>query len=137
MVEPGARSARAPEPGRVLERVPTARSKILIAGAAVLVVAAAIVGATAWAASRSHVVQADEQGQVRLYAGLPYSPLGISLIDSGRPLGVPAALVTADDATALDQGIQGEGEATALATRIIWHYGMPQQWKVPETGGKP
>lgn len=137
MVEPGARSARAPEPGRVLERVPTARSKILIAGAAVLVVAAGIVGATAWAASRSHVVQADEQGQVRLYAGLPYSPLGISLIDTGRPLGVPAALVRADDAAALEQGIQGEGEATALATRLIWHYGMPQQWKVPRTGGTP
>ena len=137
MVEPGARSARAPEPGRVLERVPTARSKILIAGAVVLVVAAAIVGATAWAASRSHVVQADDQGQVRLYAGLPYSPLGISLIDTGRPLGVPAALVQADDAAALEQGIQGEGEATALATRLIWHYGMPQQWKVPRTGGRP
>jgi PPM family protein phosphatase len=137
MVEPGARTARAPEPGRVLERVPTARSKILIAGAAVLVVAALIVGGTAWAASRSHVVQADDRGQVRLHAGLPYSPLGIALLDTGRPLGVPAALVQADDGAALEQGIQGEGEATALATRLIWRYGMPQQWKVPQTGGKP
>jgi hypothetical protein len=74
---------------------------------------------------------------VRLYAGLPYSPLGISLLDTGRPLGVPAALVQADDGAALEQGIQGEGEATALATRLIWRYGMPQQWKVPQTGGKP
>lgn len=137
MVEPGARTARAPEPGRVLERVPTARSKLLIAGAGVLVVAGVIMGLTAWAASRSHVVRADDAGQVRLYAGLPYSPLGIPLMDDGRPLGVPARDVTAEDASALDQGIQGEGEATALATRLIWRYGMPQQWKVPEAGGKP
>ena len=126
-----------PEPGRVLERVPTATSRILLAGAAVLVIAGVIAGATAWAASRSHVVQADEAGQVRLYAGLPYSPLGIALMDDGRPLGVPAAVVTAEDADALEQGIQGEGEATALATRLIWRYGMPQQWKVPKTGGRP
>ncbi len=137
MVEPGARTVRAPEPGRVLERVPTATSRILLAGAAVLVIAGVIAGATAWAASRSHVVQADEAGQVRLYAGLPYSPLGIALMDDGRPLGVPAAVVTAEDPDALDQGIQGEGEATALATRLIWRYGMPQQWKVPKTGGRP
>ena len=96
-----------------------------------------LIGATAWAASRSHVVQADEQGQVRLYEGLPYAPLGISLMDEGRTLGVPASLVQADDPSALDQGIQGEGEATALATRLIWHYGMPQQWKVPRAGGRP
>ncbi len=137
MVEPGARTARAPEPGRVLERVPTARSRLLLAGAAVLVVAGLIAGLTAWAASRSHVVQADDAGQVRLYAGLPYSALGISLLDDGRPLGIPAREVQADDASALDQGIQGEGEATALATRLIWRYGMPQQWKVPAPGGRP
>ncbi len=136
MVEPGARTARAPDPGRVLERVPTTRSRILIAGAAALVIAGIIVGATAWAASRSHVVRADDAGQVRLYAGLPYSPLGIPLMDDGRPLGVPAAVVQADDASALDQGIQGEGEATALATRLIWRHGMPQHWKVPGAGSR-
>ena len=137
MVEPGARTARAPEPGRVLERVPTARSRLMLAGAAVLVVAGLIAGLTAWATSRSHVVQADDAGQVRLYAGLPYSALGISLLDDGRPLGIPAREVQADDASALDQGIQGEGEATALATRLIWRYGMPQEWKVPAPGGRP
>ncbi len=137
MVEPGARTARAPEPGRVLERVPTARSKLLVAGAAVLAVAGVIMGLTVWAASRSHVVQADEAGQVRLYAGLPYSPLGMSLLDDGRPLGLPARVVEAEDPSALDQGIKGEGEATALATRLIWRYGMPQEWKVPQAGGRP
>lgn len=136
-VEPGARTARAPEPGRVLERVQTTRSKLLLAGAAVLVVAGLIIGFTAWAASRSHVVRADDAGQVRLYAGLPYSALGVSLLDDGRPLGVNARAVVADDPSALDQGIQGEGEATALATRLIWHYGMPQTWTVPATGGRP
>ena len=136
-VEPGARTARAPEPGRVLERVQTTRSKLLLAGAAVLVVAGLIIGFTAWAASRSHVVRADDAGQVRLYAGLPYSALGVSLLDDGRPLGVNARAVVADDPSALDQGIQGEGEATALATRLIWHYGMPQTWGVPATGGRP
>ncbi len=134
MVEPGARTARAPEPGRVLERVPTGRSRLLLIGASVLLVIGLVIGATTWAASRSHVVQADDAGQVRLYAGLPYAPLGISLMDDGRPLGVPAGVVRAEDASALDQGILGEGEAVALATRLIWRHGMPQQWKVPRAG---
>ena len=81
------------------------------------------------------VVQADDAGQVRLYAGLPYTLLGISLMDDGRPLGVPARVVRTEDAPALDHGILGEGEAVALATRLIWRYGIPQQWKVPRTGG--
>jgi len=136
-VEPGARSARAPEPGRVLERVPTTRSRILLAGTAVLVVAGLLAGGIAWLSSRSHVVQADDAGQVRLYAGLPYAPLGIALSDTGRPLGVPASAVQAEDPQALDQGVQGEGEAVALATRLIWRHGMPQQWKVPRAGGRP
>lgn len=136
-VEPGARSARSPEPGRVLEQVPTTRSRILLAGAALLVVGLVAVGAIAWAASRSHVVQADDAGQVRLYAGLPYAPLGIALSDSGRPLGIPASVVQAEDAQALDQGVQGEGEAVALATRLIWRHGMPQQWQVPRLGTRP
>jgi protein phosphatase len=131
MVEPGARTARAPEPGRVLERVPTAKSRILLAGVAVLVIAGLVVGGVAWAASRSHVVQADPDGQVRLYAGLPYAPLGISLSDDGRPLGIAAAAVITEEPAALEKGVQGEGEATALAARLIWRHGMPQEWKVP------
>lgn len=137
MVEPGARSARSPEPGRVLEQVPTTRSRILLAGAGLLTVGLVAVGAIAWAASRSHVVQADDAGQVRLYAGLPYAPLGIALSDTGRPLGIPASVVQAEDPQALDQGVQGEGEAVALATRLIWRHGMPQQWQVPRVGPRP
>lgn len=132
MVEPGARTVRAPEPGRVLERVPTTKSRILVAGAAVLVVAGLVAGGLAWAASRSHVVQADDAGQVRLYSGLPYAPLGIALSDDGQPLGISAATVATDDPSALDQGIQGEGEATALAARLVWRHGIPQQWKAPQ-----
>ena len=131
MVEPSARTARAPEPGRVLERVPTARSRIVLAGAAVLVIAGLVVGGVAWAASRSHVVQADDNGQVRLYSGLPYAPLGIPLSDDGRPLGIAAAAVLTEEPGALDRGVQGEGEATALVARLIWRHGMPQEWKVP------
>ncbi len=131
MVEPGARTARAPEPGRVLERVPTARSRVLLAGAAVLVIAGLLVGGVTWAASRSHAVQADDSGQVRLYSGLPWSPLGIALADDGRLLGVSAATVSTEEPAALEQGVLGEGEATALAARLIWRHGMPQEWKVP------
>ncbi|MSO43701.1 MAG: serine/threonine-protein phosphatase [Thermoleophilia bacterium] len=132
MVEPGRRTQRAPEPERVLERVATGTSRILITGAAVLVLVGLLIGGVAWAASRSHVVQADDDGQVRLYDGLPYSPLGISLMDDGRNLGVSAREVGADDPSALEQGIQGEGEATALAARVVWYYGLPQKWTVPE-----
>lgn len=131
MVEPGHRTKQAPAPGRVLERVPPGRSKVLLIAAAVVAVIGLVIGGIGWAASRSHVVQADEAGQVRLYAGLPYSFLGLSLMDEGRPLGIAAATVQAEEPTALEQGVQGEGEATALAARLVWRDGMPTDWPVP------
>lgn len=137
MVEPGARTARAPDPGRVLERVPTRRSRILLAGVAGLVILGLAIGGIAWAGSRSHVVRADDDGQVRLYTGLPYAPLGISLTDDGRPLGVSAAAVRDEEPEVLDQGVQGEGAATVVAARLIWRHGMPQEWKVPAIGTAP
>lgn len=132
MVEPSARTGRSPEPGRVLERVHTTRSRVLIAGVAGLVVIGVAAGGLAWASSRSHVVQADGSGQVRLYGGLPWSPVGISLLDDGVSLGIPAAAVLAAEPFVLDQGVQGEGEATALAARLMWRYGMPAEWAIPQ-----
>lgn len=132
MVEPSARTGRSPEPGRVLERVHTTRSVVLIVAVAALAAIGIVAGGLSWAASRSHVVRADESGRIRLYEGLPWSPLGISLLDEGRSLGIPAAAVLAAEPSALDQGVQGEGEATALAARLIWRYAMPTDWAVPQ-----
>jgi hypothetical protein len=48
-----------------------------------------------------------------------------------------ARLLTVEDADfrsafEIEGGMaQGEGEATALAARLIWRHGMPQEWKVP------
>jgi protein phosphatase len=131
MVEPSHRTGRAPEPGRVLERVPGARSRVLIIAASVVAVIALVIGGIAWAASRSHVVQADDSGQVRLYSGLPYSFLGLTLMDDGQPLGISARVVNAAEPSALDQGVQGEGESAALAARLMWRYGIPSQWTAP------
>ncbi len=131
MVEPAHRTGRAPDPGRVLERVPVHRSKLLVIGAGVLAVTVLLFGAIAWANSRSHVVRADDQGQMRLYSGLPYSVLGISLTDDGQPLGITAAVVRTREPSALDSGVQGEGEATVLAARLMWRYGIPTQWPMP------
>ncbi len=131
MVEPAHRTGRAPDPGRVLERVPVHRSKLLVIGTGVLAVIVLLFGAIAWANSRSHVVRADDQGQVRLYSGLPYSVLGISLTDDGQPLGITAAVVRTREPSALDSGVQGEGEATVLAARLMWRYGIPTQWPMP------
>ena len=137
MVEPNHRTGRAPEPGRVLERVPGARSKVLIIAASVVAVVGLVIGGIAWAASRSHVVQADDSGQVRLYSGLPYSFLGLTLMDDGQPLGISARAVNAAEPSALDQGVQGEGESAALAARLMWHYGMPSAWPAPTPAPTP
>ena len=110
---------------------------MLLIIAAVIVVVGLIVGGVAWASSRSHVVQADDSGQVRLYTGLPYSPLGMSLLNDGQVIGVPAASVLAEEPSALDQGVQGEGEATALAVRLAWHYGIPTTWASPRAAPVP
>lgn len=136
-VEPTHRTGRAPEPGRVLERVPGARSKVLIIAASAVAFIALIIGGIAWAASRSHVVQADDSGQVRLYSGLPYSFLGLTLMDDGQPLGISARAVNAAEPSALDQGVQGEGESTALAARLMWRYGIPAQWTAPTVAVAP
>jgi protein phosphatase len=136
-VEPSHRTGRAPEPGRVLERVPGARSKVLIIAASVVAVIALVIGGIAWAASRSHVVQADDSGQVRLYSGLPYSFLGLTLMDDGQPLGISARVVNAAEPGALDQGVQGEGESAALAARLMWRYGSPSQWTAPTVAVTP
>jgi protein phosphatase len=137
MVEPSHRTGRAPEPGRVLERVPGARSRVLIIAASVVAVIALVIGGIAWAASRSHVVQADDSGQVRLYSGLPYSFLGLTLMDDGQPLGISARVVNAAEPSALDQGVQGEGESAALAARLMWRYGIPSQWTAPTVAVAP
>ena len=137
LVEPTHRTGRSPQPDRVLEHVPRARSKMLLIVAAVIVVVGFIVGGVAWASSRSHVVQADDSGQLRLYNGLPYSPLGISLLSDGQVIGVPAAAVLAEEPSALEEGVQGEGEATALAVRLAWHYGIPTTWESPSAAPVP
>ena len=137
MVEPNHRTGRAPEPGRVLERVPGARSKALIIAASVVAVIGLVIGGIAWAGSRSHVVQSDDAGQVRLYAGLPYAFLGLTLMDDGQPLGINARAVAAAEPTALEQGVQGEGESTALAARLMWRYGVPYDWALPKAAPPP
>ena len=121
----------------MLERVPGARSKVLVIAASVVAVVGLVIGGIAWAASRSHVVQADDSGQVRLYSGLPYSFLGLTLMDDGQPLGISARAVNAAEPSALDQGVQGEGESVALAARLMWHYGMPSVWAAPTPAPTP
>ena len=74
---------------------------------------------------------------MRLYSGLPYSFLGLTLMDDGQPLGISARAVNAAEPSALDQGVQGEGESAALAARLMWHYGMPSAWPAPTPAPTP
>ena len=110
---------------------------MLVIAASVVAVIGLVIGGIAWAASRSHVVQADDSGQVRLYSGLPYSFLGLTLMDDGQPLGITAQSVNAAEPNALDQGVQGEGESAALAARLMWRYGIPSQWAAPSAAPTP
>ena len=53
--------------------------------------------------------------------------------------GVEVVAANSNAAAACDvaEGRCDAAVTTALATRLIWRYGMPQEWKVPQPGGRP
>ncbi len=121
---PGAvASARTP---RVLEPVSRRRSRLvpLLVGAIVLI--AALVGAAAWVNSRTYTIEESSGGTVVVAKGIPWSPLGIDLSSDWQGTDVPADTVRSGDPDALASTFRGQGEAVALASRLVWNYGIEQ-----------
>ncbi len=90
-----------------------------------LVVLAVAGGAATWVGSRSYFLDSDASGQVRLHHGLPFEFGPIKMFTEGQVIGVPAATVRAAEPQALGRTLMGKGEATLLAARLVWRYGLP------------
>jgi PPM family protein phosphatase len=121
---PGAvASARTP---RVLEPVPRRRSRLVPALAGAIVLIAALVGAVAWVNSRTYTLEESRDGTVVVAKGIPWSALGVDPSSDWQATGVPADAVRTGDPDALASTFRGQGEAVALAARLVWNYGIEQ-----------
>ncbi|HEX2506877.1 MAG TPA: Stp1/IreP family PP2C-type Ser/Thr phosphatase [Miltoncostaeaceae bacterium] len=94
--------------------------------AAAAVVVALAIGAVAWIASRSYVVEESPDGNVQVAHGLPFDVLGLDLSSSWQEIGVSAEAVRASEPEALSQGAQGQGEAVGDAAGLVWRYALPE-----------
>ena len=119
----GSAPARAP---RVLEPAGRRRSKLVPVLVAALVLVAAVVGGTAWVASRTYTLEAGPGGTVQVAHGLPVSLLGQSLSAAWQDTGVSADVVRRADPGALSSTARGQGEAVELAVDLVWRYGVAQ-----------
>jgi protein phosphatase len=125
------RSVRVPDsprpapPARVLQRVTKRRSRRGPIIAVVAVVLLLVAGGVAWAASRTYVVEVAPDGTLRVAHGFPWSPLGVDLSRPWQDTGVQAAAVRAAEPGTLSRAARGQGEAVAIAVRLVWRYGMP------------
>lgn len=120
-----ARTAPAPRAPRVLEPAGRRRSRLRPAVVAVGVLLIAVTGAVAWVGSRTFVVEASPGGQVRVAHGLPVSIGPLDLSSPWQDTGVPADPVRADRAADFGAA-RGQGEAVAVAARLVWRYGLPE-----------
>jgi protein phosphatase len=131
---PGAASSRPP---RVLEPVPRRRRvRLRPAILVVVVVLALVAGGALWVASRTYVVEAAPDGDVRVAHGLPFDVAGIDLARPWQDTGVSADAVRASDPDALSSAARGQGEAVELAASLVWRYGLPlaPQLQAPPAG---
>ena len=130
-------AATTSRPPRVLEPVPRRRRvRLRPAILAVVVVLALLAGGALWVASRTYVVEASPEGDVRVAHGLPFDVLGVELSRPWQDTGVSADAVRADDPDALSSSARGQGEAVELAAGLVWRYGLPlaPQLQVPPAG---
>ncbi|MCU0306303.1 MAG: Stp1/IreP family PP2C-type Ser/Thr phosphatase [Thermoleophilia bacterium] len=121
------RSGEPPAP-RVLQQVDRARSRrvpIIIAAVAVVGIGA---GALAWAASRTYFVDEGSGGTVHTFHGLPVGLGALHLYRQEQDTGVAADDVRVAEPGALGRTARGQGEATELAARLTWRFGVPAEW---------
>ena len=82
-------------------------------------------GAATWVGSRSYFLDTDSAGQVRLRHGLPFEFGPVKMFTAGQRIGVAGATVRIVEPDVLGRTLMGKGEATLLATRLVWRYGLP------------
>jgi protein phosphatase len=120
-------------PPRVLEPVARRRRvrwRPVLAAAAVVL--ALLIGAVAWIASRTYVVEESPDGNVQIAHGLPFDVAGIDLSSDWQEVDVSAEAVRASDPGALSSSARGQGEAVALTAGLVWRFGLPQTPAVRE-----
>ena len=124
-----------PRAPKVLEPVRRRRSRALPVVAGLVIVLLIAGGAVAWVSSRSYGLEEGPDGTVRVTNGLTFDVLGKDLSQTWQETGVDADVVRAAAPQALATSVHGQGEAVALAARLVWNYGVPQPpaLEVPET----
>ena len=111
---------------KVIEPLGRRRSRVVPVLIGVVVLAAALIGAGAWANSRVYTLEESPEGDVRVAHGLPWGLLGAELSTPWQDTGVPADAVRAADPGAVSTTVRGQGEAVELAARLVWTYGVTQ-----------
>jgi protein phosphatase len=112
---------------RVLQPVPRRRRlRLRPALAVAAVVLALVIGAVAWIASRTFVVEESAGGNVQVVNGLPFDVLGIDLASDWQDTSISAEAVRGSDPGALDAAARGQGEAVELAAGLVWRFGVPE-----------
>jgi serine/threonine protein phosphatase PrpC len=126
-------------PPRVLEPVSRRRSKLLPIAIGALVLVGAAIAVGAWIDSRTYTLQTSDAGTVRVDHGLPWSPLGLDLSSSWQDTGVAVDAVERAEPDAVSSTFRGQGEAVALAARLVWTYGLtqPPVLEAPTPAGPP
>jgi PPM family protein phosphatase len=126
-------TAAGSRPPRVLERVPRRRrGRLRPAILAGVVVIAIVIGAVAWVASRTYVVEPSPNGNVQVAHGLPFDVAGVELNSAWQEVNVSADAVRAADPDALSSSARGQGEAVELAAGLVWRFGLPETPAVRE-----
>jgi protein phosphatase len=119
----GSGPARTPP---LLERAGRRRSRAMPVVAGILALLAAIVGGTAWVASRTYTLEASPAGTVRVAHGLPISLLGQELSSPWQDTGVDVVAARENQPDALSSSARGQGEAVELAAGLVWRLGVDQ-----------
>jgi protein phosphatase len=109
----------------VLERVPRRRSRRLPIAIGALAIVGGAAATAAYVGSRTYFVDAAPDGSVTVFHGLPFSALGLDLFSRWQDTGLAAEAVRAAAPGALGRGANGQGEAVAMAVRLIWSHGLP------------
>ncbi|WP_217914467.1 Stp1/IreP family PP2C-type Ser/Thr phosphatase [Miltoncostaea marina] len=121
------RAGAPPSPApKVIEPLGRRRSRAVPVVAAALVLLLVAAGGVAWVSSRTYTLEATADGTVRVAHGLPYGLFGRDLSEPWQDTGVSADAVRAAEPGAVSDTARGQGEAVALAGRLVWRYGVVQ-----------
>ncbi len=136
---PGDGSAPASRGMPLFEAVPRRRSRLVPVLIAAIVLIAAVVGVGAWVSSRTYTLGESAGGTLQVAHGLPWTIFGRDLSSGWQDTDLAVTDIAADDAGLVSSTFRGQGEAVAIAARLVWTHGIsqPPTLTAPEPAGPP